>query len=207
MANCYESFRQVISAAFNIIGGAWGLINQFLPQVTILGVAINIYDLVFGDNSVQTLKDAFNAIIKSGQQTYETVINAIYGAIGSAYNYSVEYVKAGARDLVDACSALFDWCLTMFQNGCVALIDLYGRIMQTWAIPPEVPNPLWSAVLAIRNIMMQIKPLDIILGGNFPGFTAMDLYQQAQEKSRLLLMSHTNRSEGFMNRGRNFTKR
>ncbi|UJP30617.1 hypothetical protein phKl59_261 [Raoultella phage Rpl1] len=175
-------FRQVISAAFNIIGGAWGLINQFLPQVTILGVAINIYDLVFGDNSVQSLKDAFNAIIKSGQQTYETVINAIYGAIGSAYNYSVEYVKAGARDLVDACSALFDWCLTMFQNGCVALIDLYGRIMQTWAIPPEVPNPLWSAVLAIRNIMMQIKPLDIILGGNFPGFTAMDLYQQAQEK-------------------------
>ncbi|UQJ95546.1 hypothetical protein ALHIDCOG_00158 [Klebsiella phage CPRSB] len=197
----------MISAAFNIIGGAWGLINQFLPQVTILGVAINIYDLVFGDNSVQTLKDAFNAIIKSGQQTYETVINAIYGAIGSAYNYSVEYVKAGARDLVDACSALFDWCLTMFQNGCVALIDLYGRIMQTWAIPPEVPNPLWSAVLAIRNIMMQIKPLDIILGGNFLDLLQWIYINKHRKKSRLLLMSHTNRSEGFMNKGRNFTKR
>lgn len=175
-------FRQIISSAFNIVGGAWDLIKNFLPTVTILGVSINIYDLIFGANSVQTLKNSFTALINSGDQTYESVINAIYGAIGSAYNYSVEYVKAGARDLVDACSALFDWCITMFQNGCVALVDLYGQMMQIWSMPPEVPNPLWSAVLAIRNIMKQIKPLDIILGGNFPGFTAMDLYQQAQAK-------------------------
>ncbi|WP_426770615.1 hypothetical protein [Enterobacter cloacae complex sp. 363J6] len=180
-------FRQIISSAFNIVGGAWSLINNFLPTVAILGVAINIYDLVFGDSSVQSLKDSFQALIDSGAQTYESVINAIYGAIGSSYNYTVEYVKAGARDLVDACSALFDWCLTMFQNGCVALVDLYGRMMQIWSMPPETPNPLWSAVLAIRNIMRQIKPLDVILGGNFPGFTAMDLYQQAQSKVKAFI--------------------
>nr|QPX73211.1 hypothetical protein [Citrobacter phage vB_Cfr_Xman] len=175
-------FKDIMSSALNIVGGAWNMIMSFLPTVTILGVSINIYDLIFGDNSVQTLKDSFQAIIDAGTETYENVINAIYSAIGSAYNYTVEYVKAGARDLVDACSTLFDWCITMFQNGCVALVDLYGRIMQIWAMPPTVPNPLWAAVLAIRNIMMQIKPLDVILGGNFPGFTAMDLYQMAQEK-------------------------
>ena len=75
----------------------------------------------------------------------------------------------------------------MFQNGCVALVDLYGRMMQIWSMPPETPNPLWSAVLAIRNIMKQIKPLDVILGGNFPGFTAMDLYQQAQVKVKAFI--------------------
>lgn len=173
-------FRQVISSALNIVGGAWDMIKSFLPTITILGVSIDIYDLIFGDNSVQTLKDAFAQIIENGQKTYEEVINAIYAAIGSSYDYTVEYVKAGARDLVDACATLFDWCITMFQNGCVALVDLYGRIMQLWSMPPIVPNPLWSAVLAIRNIMMQVKPLDVILGGNFPSFTAMDLYQQAQ---------------------------
>lgn len=180
-------FRQIISSAFNIVGGAWDLIKSFLPTVTILGVSINIYDLVFGDDSVQSLKDSFQAIIDAGVQTYENVINAIYAAIGSAYNYTVEYVKAGARDLVDACTALFDWCLTMFQNGCVALVDLYGRMMQIWSMPPTTPNPLWAAVLAIRNILRQIKPLDVILGGNFPGFTAMDLYQMAQEKVKAFI--------------------
>lgn len=175
-------FKDIISSALNIVGGAWDMIKSYLPTVSILGVKIDIYELIFGDNSVQMLKDSFNAIIKSGVATYESTINAIYAAIGSSYNYAVEYVKAGARDLVDACTALFDWCITMFQNGCVALVDLYGRIMQIWAMPPTVPNPLWAAVLAIRNIMMQIKPLDVILGGNFPGFTAMDLYQMAQEK-------------------------
>ncbi|QFR55790.1 hypothetical protein JC221_144 [Yersinia phage JC221] len=175
-------FKDVISSALNIVGGAWDMIKSFLPSVTILGVKIDVYELIFGDNSVQSLKDAFNAIIKSGQATVEEVINSIYSAIGSSYNYAVEYVKAGARDLVDACTALFDWCITMFQNGCVALVDLYGQIMQLWSMPPTVPNPLWAAVLAIRNILKQIKPLDIILGGNFPGFTAMDLYHMAQEK-------------------------
>ena len=175
-------FKDVISSALNIVGGAWEMIKSYLPSVTILGVSISVYDLIFGENSVQYLKDTFSALIKAGKETYESVINAIYAAIGSAYNYAVEYVKAGARDLVDACSALFDWCITMFQNACVALVDLYGRIMQLWSMPPIVPNPLWAAVLAIRNILRQIKPLDIILSGNFPGFTAMDLYQMAQEK-------------------------
>lgn len=175
-------FRQVISSALNIVGGAWDMIMSFLPSITILGVNISIYDLIFGDNSVQYLKDKFSELVEAGTQTYESIINAIYETIGSAYNYAVEYVKAGARDIVDACSALFDWCITMFQNGCVALVDLYGRIMQIWSMPPIVPNPLWAAILAVRNIMKQIPPLDIILGGNFPGFTAADLYQWAQEK-------------------------
>lgn len=180
-------FKDVISSALNIVGGAWDMIKSFLPSVSILGVKIDIYELIFGENSVQQLKDAFSAIIASGVQTYESVINEIYSVIGSTYNYAVEYVKAGARDLVDACSTLFDWCITMFQNGCVALIDLYGRIMQIWSMPPIVPNPLWAAVLAIRNILRQIPPLDIILSGNFPGFTAMDLYQMAQEKVKAFI--------------------
>lgn len=190
-------FRDILSSALNIVGGAWDMIKSFLPTVSILGVSINIYDLIFGDDSVQQLKDSFQALIDSGAQTYEATINAIYAAIGSAYNYTVEYVKAGARDLVDACSALFDWCITMFQNGCVALVDLYGRMMQIWAMPPTVPNPLWSAVLAIRNIMMQIKPLDIILGGNFPGFTAMDLYQLAQEKVKAFIDQSYEQIRGY----------
>jgi len=177
-----KAFRDVMDSALNIVGGAFDMIKNFLPTVTILGVSINISELIFGDNSVQYLKDSFNAVIAAGKKTYEEVIDEIYGAIGSTYRYAVEYVKAGARDLVDACTALFDWCLTMYQNGCVALVDLYGRLMQLWSMPPTVPNPLWAAVLAIRNIMKQVKPLDVILGGNFPGFTAMDLYQMAQEK-------------------------
>ncbi|QPI17852.1 hypothetical protein POP12_060 [Pectobacterium phage POP12] len=176
-----KQFKQIVSSAFSIVGGAWNLIKSFLPTVTILGVSIDINELVFGDSPVQYLKQSFAAVVASGAATSEQVISSIYAAIGSAYDYSVEYVKSASRDIVDAVTALYDWCITMFQNGCVALVDLYGRMMELWSMPPIIPNPIWVAVRAIRAILMQIKPLDIILGGNFPGFTAADLYQQAQE--------------------------
>lgn len=197
-----KAFRQVVDSAFNIVGGAFDLIKNFLPVVTILGVSVNISDLVFGDNSVDVLKQAFSDIIASGKKTYAEVIDEIYSFIGSSYEYSVEYVKAGARDLVDACSELFDWCITMYQNAAVALVDLYGRMMQIWAMPPTVPNPLWSAVLAIRNILRQIKPLDVILGGNFPGFTASDLYHMAQEKVKVFIDQSYEQIRGYYEQGK-----
>ncbi|QDH49047.1 hypothetical protein PHYNN_258 [Pantoea phage Phynn] len=180
-------FKNIMDSAFNIVGGAFDMIKNFLPVVSIMGVSISIYDLIFSDNSVGILKSAFTEIIKNGKAKAEEVIDSIYSFIGSSYKYAVEYVKAEARDIVDACTALYDWCITMFQNAAVALIDLYGRLMQLWSMPPIVPNPLWAAVYAIRNIMKQIKPLDIILSGNFPGFTAMDLYQQAQAQVKAFI--------------------
>lgn len=176
-------FKQIISAAMSIVGGGWSMIKSFLPSISIAGISINILDLVFNNSAVQSLKTQF------GNMNADDVIQGIYSAIGSSYDYSVEYVKCASRDIVDALTDLYDWCIAQFQNGCVAMCKLLGDLAQLWSMPPIVPNPLWAAIKAVNEIFMQIKPLDIIMGGNFPGFTAMDLYQAAQSKVKVVVDS------------------
>lgn len=182
-----NEFKVIISAAMNIVGGAWDMIKRFLPKLSIMGVEIDILDLVFSSNAVQSLKDAFDGIIESGKATVSEIIDTIYSTIGSSYTYFVETIKIYSRDLVDAITDLFDWCITMFQNGAVALCNLLGEIAQIWSMPPEVPNPLWSAILAVRKLFEKIPPLSIIIGGNFPGFTASDIYDFVQKEVKVFI--------------------
>ncbi|QHJ78979.1 MAG: hypothetical protein [Caudoviricetes sp.] len=169
----WMEFKKIISSALNIVGGGWDMIKKFIPPVTILGVKVDLVDLC--ESGVQNLKTALK------DKDPESVINSIYSAMGSAYDYSVEYVKMTSRDIVDALTDFYDWAWTQVQMAGVALCKLLGDLAQIWSMPPTVPNPLWTAILAVRNILVQIKPLDIILSGNFPGFTASDLYMAAEK--------------------------
>lgn len=171
MQLAFAEFKKVISAALNIVGGGWELIKRFLPKPTILGVEIDIIDLCTSPDGVKNLK-------KQLKGNAEQIIKSIYDVIGSSYRYAVEYVKMTARDIVDAITDLYDWAWTQLQMAGVALCKLLGELAQIWSMPPEVPNPVWLAIKAVREILMQIKPLDIILSGNFPGFTASELYDQ-----------------------------
>lgn len=167
----WAEFTKIISTALNIVGGGWDLIKNFLPKISIAGIQIDILEFCTSGNGVQSLKEKITS-------STEEVIDSIYQVIGSSYRYAVEYVKMTARDLVDALTDFYDWCWNQLQMAGVALCKLLGDLAQIWSMPPTVPNPIWAAILAVRNIFMQIKPLDVIIGGNFPGFTAADLYDQ-----------------------------
>lgn len=170
----FGEFMKVISAALNIVGGGWEMIKSFLPKVTIAGQTMDILTLCTSENGVQLIKTALK---DAGTE----VIDEIYSVIGSSYKYAIEYVKAKSRDIIDAITDLYDWMWTQLQMAGVALCKLLGELAQIWSMPPIVPNPVWAAILAVRNILTQIKPLDVILSGNFPGFTASDLYDQCME--------------------------
>lgn len=175
------TFKEVISQALNIVGGAWDLLKSFLPSITIMGVSIDIEDLCTSSNGLNDLKNAFKGM------DLEKVIQGIYSAIGSAYDYSIEYVKTTSRDLVDALMDLYDWCWTQLQMGGVALCKMLADIAQIWSMPPEVPNPVWSVITAVKNMFKQVEPLDMIMSGNFPGFTASDIYALVQQKIKDLI--------------------
>lgn len=174
-------FKEIISQALNIVGGGWDLLKSFLPSISILGVSIDIEDLCMSGNAIDSLKSAFSGM------NPEKVISAVYSAMGSAYDYSVEYVKCGARDLVDTLTDFYDWALVQLQMGGVALCKMLADLAQIWAMPPEVPNPVWAAVTAVKKIFGSIEPLDMIMSGNFPGFTAADIYTQIQKKIKELI--------------------
>lgn len=171
----WMTFTEVISAALNIVGGGWNMIKNFLPKVSIAGTQVDILELCTSPNGVATLQAA-------GRNKAEEMIDSIYSVIGSSYRYSVEYVKMTSRDLVDAITDFYDWCWCQLQMAGVALCKLLGELAQIWSMPPTVPNPVWAAIRAVREILMQIKPLDVILSGNFPGFTSADLYDQCIKK-------------------------
>ncbi|YP_010844057.1 hypothetical protein PP427_gp201 [Salmonella phage KM16] len=169
-------FKAAISQALNIVGGAWDLIKSFLPKITILGVTIDIEDLCMSGNGVQSLKDMFESF------NTEDVIKSIYSAIGSAYDYAVERVKAYSRDIIDAITDLYDWAWSKLLMAGVALSKFLVDIAQIWSMPPIVPNPVWAVITAVKEMMKQVKPLDMIMSGNFPGFTASDVYQLVMDE-------------------------
>lgn len=172
----FAAFKESIQGVLNIVGGAWSLIKSFLPSITILGVTIDIEDLCTSGDGVQKLKTMWENL------NLDDVIQGIYSAIGSAYNYSVERVKMYTRDLIDAITDLYDWCWSQLLQAGVALSKLCVDLAQIWSMPPIVPNPVWAVITAVKQIMMQIKPLDMIMSGNFPGFTASDVYQMVMVK-------------------------
>lgn len=169
----WSAFQEVISTALNIVGAGWELLKSFLPKITILGVSIDIEELCTSGDAVGYLRDKFSELGVS----VENQIKAIYAAMGSAYDYAVERVKMTARDLVDAITDFYDWCWSMLLQAGVALCKLLADIAQIWSMPPIVPNPIWSVITAVKEMMKQVKPLDMIMSGNFPGFTAADVYQ------------------------------
>lgn len=170
----WMEFQKIISTAMNIVGGGWDLIKQFLPAITIMGISVDIIDLCTKPGSLQTLVNA----AKGKEQEF---IDSVYAVIGSSYKYAIEYVKMTARDIVDAATDFYDWCWSQLQYAGVALCKLLGELAQIWSIPPEVPNPIWLAIKAVRELFGQIEPLDIIMSGNFPGFTSSDLYATVME--------------------------
>lgn len=181
----WKQFTEIISAAMNIVGGGWEMIKRFLPKISILGVNIDILELCTDPNGVQKLKDQ----IPSTDQA----IDAIYSVIGSSYRYAIEYIKVRSRDIVDAITDLYDWAWANLQYAGVAMCKLLGELAQIWSMPPEVPNPVWLAIKAVREIFSQIPPLDIIMSGNFPGFTASELYDMImkyinQKREEVLLL-------------------
>lgn len=177
----FMAFKEAISQVLNIVGGGWNLLKSFLPTITIMGVSIDIEDLCTSSNGVQKLKEAFSKF------DLEKTIQGIYSAIGSAYDYSVERVKMFSRDLVDAITDLYDWAWSQLLMAGVALAKLAVDLAQIWSMPPIIPNPVWSVITAVKEMMKQIKPLDMIMSGNFPGFTASDVYQLVMEKVSALI--------------------
>lgn len=184
----WKEFTEIISAAMNIVGGGWNMIKRFLPTISIAGVQIDILDLCTSPNGVQKLKEQLPNTTQ--------VIDAIYAVIGSSYRYAIEYIQVKSRDIVDAITDLYDWAWANLQYAGVAMCKLLGELAQIWSIPPEVPNPVWLAIKAVREIFSQIPPLDIIMSGNFPGFTASELYTQCmtyinQKREQVLEMVQT----------------
>lgn len=179
----WKAFQQVISTALNIVGAGWDLLKSFLPKITIMGVSIDIEELCTSDDAVGYLRTQFAAI--GGK--VEDQIKAIYAAMGSAYDYAVERVKMTARDLVDALTDFYDWCWSMLLQAGVALCKLLADIAQIWSMPPIVPNPIWSVITAVKEMLRQIKPLDMIMDGTFPGFTAADVYQMVMTQVNIMI--------------------
>lgn len=172
----FLAFKDAISQVLNIVGGGWDLLKSFLPSITIMGMTIDLEDLCTSGDGVQKLKEAWKNF------NLEETIQSIYSAIGSAYDYSVERVKMYSRDLIDAITDLYDWAWSQLLMAGVALSKLCVDLAQIWSMPPIVPNPVWSVITAVKEMMKQVKPLDMIMSGNFPGFTASDVYQMVMEK-------------------------
>ncbi|AYD85417.1 hypothetical protein [Escherichia phage vB_vPM_PD112] len=164
-------FKNSVSQVLNIVGGGWDLLKSFLPKITIMGISIDIEDLCTSTDGVQKLKETFENF------NLEDTISSIYSAMGSAYDYSIERVKMYSRDLVDAITDLYDWAWSKLMMAGVALSKLCVDLAQIWSMPPIIPNPVWSVITLVKEMMKQIPPLDMIMSGNFPGFTASDVYQ------------------------------
>lgn len=178
-------FKNIISKALSIVGGGWDLIKSFLPSISIAGISFDIIDVVFSSDAVQTMVRKFNRLMAPpSSMSLSELIDEIYAAMGDAYNYATNKVKMKYRDIADAASCLYDWMMAQFQSGCVALCKLLGDLAQIWSIPPLLPgpNPVWIAIKAVREMFSQIPPLDIIMSGNFPGFTATDIYSMVMKK-------------------------
>lgn len=177
----FLAFKDAISQVLNIVGGGWDLLKSFLPTITIMGVTIDLEELCTSGDGVQKLKEAWENF------DIEEVITSVYAAMGSAYEYSVERVKMYSRDLVTAAVDFYNWAWTQLLMAGVALSKLCVDLAQIWSMPPVVPNPVWSVITAVKEMMKQVKPLDMIMSGNFPGFTATDIYQQVMEKVDVLI--------------------
>lgn len=174
-------FKESMSQVLGIVGGGWDLLKSFLPSITIMGHTIDIEDLCTSGDGVSKLKEAWKNF------DLEKTIKSIYSAIGSAYDYSVERVKMYSRDLVDAITDLYDWAWSQLLMAGVALSKLAVDLAQIWSMPPMVPNPVWGVITAVKEMMKQVKPLDMIMSGNFPGFTASDVYQMVMDKVTAIL--------------------
>lgn len=168
-------FKSIISQAMNIVGGGWDMFKRFLPSISLMGISIDIEDIFTAPDGFQKLKDMLSGF------SAESIIESINSIIGTSYDYAVEYVKMYSRDLTDAISDLYDYFINMILNGCVAMANLLGRLAEIWAIPPELPNPVHTAIVAVNQLFKRIEPLSLILGGGFPNFTAQDIYQQVQD--------------------------
>ncbi|ASZ76393.1 hypothetical protein [Proteus phage PM2] len=187
------TFKEVISQALNIVGAGWDLLKSFIPKVTILGITFDIEDICTSGNGLQKLKEAFSKF------DIEKVIEGIYAFIGSAYEYSVEYVKVFSRDLIDALTDLYDYLWYVLMTAGVALCKTLVNLAEIWSIPPWIPNPLWNVVIAVKELMKQIEPLDMILKGGFPGFTASDLYYMVERKVKELIDEAYTKIESLKN--------
>lgn len=176
-------FKSIISQAMNIVGGGWDMFKRFLPSISLMGISIDIEDIFTAPDGFQKLKDMLSGF------SAESIIESINSVIGTGYDYAVEYVKMYSRDLTDAISDLYDYFINMILNGCVAMANLLGRLAEIWAIPPELPNPVHTAIVAVNQLFKRIEPLSLILGGGFPNFTAQDIYQQVQEYVKSIIDS------------------
>lgn len=177
--DAWAEFKKVIETALNIVGGGWEMLKKFIPKINILGIEIDIVELCTSPDGVQKLKEQ---ILGTEEITIDKVIDAIYTTIGSAYRYTVEYIKMTARDLVDALTDFYDWCWAQVMMAGVSLCKLLADLAEIWAIPPEIPNPVWLAIRAVKELFKKIPPLDMIMSGNFPGFTASDIYDFVMKK-------------------------
>lgn len=173
LLNAWLSFQQIISTALNIVGGGWSILKNFIPKISFMGIAIDIEEFCTSKNPIEWMRDA----IYASEIETEKAIVMIYEIIGSSYDYMVERIKMPARDLIDAITDFYDWCWSQLLMAGVALCRFLIDIALIWSMPPIIPNPVWSRILAIKVMMTQIKPLEMILSGNFPGFTASDIYQ------------------------------
>lgn len=176
-------FKSIISQAMNIVGGGWDMFKRFLPSISLMGISIDIEDIFTAPDGFQKLKDMLSGF------SAESIIESINSVIGTGYDYAVEYVKMYSRDLTDAISDLYDYFINMILNGCVAMANLLGRLAEIWAIPPELPNPVHTAIVAVNQLFKRIEPLSLILGGGFPNFTAQDIYQQVQDYVKSIIDS------------------
>ena len=163
-----NAFKEIISQALGIVGSGWDVIKSFLPTISISGISIDIEQ--FCTNGVNSLVQQLKSLDLS------TTITNIYTAIGVEYDYTTDFVKMEYRDLVDSVTELYDWCWGQMFQGCVALCKFFADLTVKWTEPPKTPNPLWVIAKEVENILSQVEPLSIILSGDFPGFTATDIY-------------------------------
>lgn len=185
-------FKSIISQAMNIVGGGWDMFKRFLPSINLMGISIDIEDIFTAPDGFQKLKDMLSSY------DAESVISSINSIIGTGYDYAVEYVKMYSRDLIDAISDLYDYFINMILNGCVAMANLLGKLAEIWAIPPELPNPVHTAIVSVNQLFSRIEPLSLILGGGFPNFTAQDIYQQVQEYVKSIIDNVRNQIDGYL---------
>ena len=181
-----NAVRGMVEPVLSLVGGAWDLIKSLVPSISILGVVIDLVELVFeSPNPVQYLMDKFHEMIDNGIQTIEEVINAIYTTVGSAYDYFNEIYTSPRKDLTDAVQTLWDWIVMKVELGFVGLMNYLGKLAQIFTIPPTPPpNPIFLAIVAVNQIFGTVYGgiLQKMISGEFPGFTAMDIYNLMMAK-------------------------
>jgi len=184
-----NALKAQVEPILSLIGGAWDLIKSLVPPITILGVEIDLIYLVFeAENPVQYLSNAFYQIIDNGTQKIEDVITAIYQAIGSAYDYANELYTSPRKDLNDSLQTLWDWIVMKVEMGYVGLMGYLGELAEIFTIPPPL-NPINLAIRAVNQIFNTVYDglLAKIVSGEFPGFTAMDIYDLMMEQVNTII--------------------